>query len=164
MHEARTDRLRTAFAVHGIEGGDHRALFLLFHQAYDLRPVRSHRSHQVDPGRPVGDIHADRAYDQLPTALVPKDNEELALTLNGKRKLSGSARNPASAGSKLTRADFETATRSAGLNEHAVLNLFDRMKEALPKWMAFIGLGFVPEEVKERYRALITERTARIGL
>lgn len=133
-------------------------------QADYLRPVPSHRSHQLDPGRPVGDIHADRAFDQVPTALVPKDNEELALTLNGKGKLSGSARNPASAGSKLTRADFETAIRSAGQNERAVLNLFNRMKEALPKWMAFTGLGFVPEEVKERYRALIKERTARTGL
>jgi hypothetical protein len=54
--------------------------------------------------------------------------------------------------------------RAAGLNERAILNLFNRMKKALPKWMEFIGLGFVPEELKERYRTLILERAARMGL
>ncbi|MBX2974074.1 MAG: HipA domain-containing protein [Flavobacteriales bacterium] len=91
------------------------------------------------------------AYDHVPTALVLDDPEELALTLNGRK-------------SRITRADFETAMRAAGLNERAILNLFNRMKKALPKWMEFIGLGFVPEELKERYRALIAERAARMGL
>jgi hypothetical protein len=34
----------------------------------------------------------------------------------------------------------------------------------LPKWKDFITLGFVPEELKERYRTLIGERAARVGL
>lgn len=91
------------------------------------------------------------AYDQVATALVLKDNEELALTLNGRN-------------SRLTRADFETAMRAARLNERAILNLFNRMRKALPMWMDFIGLGFIPEEMKERYRALIIERAVRMGL
>lgn len=91
------------------------------------------------------------AYDHVPTALVLKDSEELALTLNGRK-------------SKLTRADFETAMRAAGLNERAIANLFKRFAKALPTWMEFIGLGFVPEELKERYRALIAERAARMEI
>ena len=91
------------------------------------------------------------AYDHVPTALVLEDNEELALTLNGRK-------------SKLTRADFETAMRAAGLNDRAILNLFNRMKKALPKWMEFIPLGFVSEELKEKYVALIDERAARMEL
>lgn len=91
------------------------------------------------------------AYDLVPSTLLINETEELALTLNGRK-------------SKLTRADFETAMRSAGLNERAILNLFNRMKKALPKWMDFIGLGFIPEEMKERYRALIMERAARMAL
>ncbi|HRD52816.1 MAG TPA: HipA domain-containing protein [Flavobacteriales bacterium] len=91
------------------------------------------------------------AYDHVPTALVLEDSEELALTLNGRK-------------SRIARTDFETAMRAAGLNERAILNLFNRMKKALPKWMEFIGVGFIPDEMKERYRALITERAERMGL
>jgi serine/threonine-protein kinase HipA len=98
-----------------------------------------------------GHYNLSPAYDLVPSTLLINETEELALTLNGRK-------------SKLTRSDFETAMRAAGLNERAILNLFNRMKKALPKWMEFIGLGFVPEEMKERYRALIVERAARIGL
>ncbi len=90
------------------------------------------------------------AYDHVATALVLEDNEELALTLNGRK-------------SKLTRADFETAMRAGGFNDRVILNLFNRMKKALPKWMEFIGYSFVSDELKERYRALIYERAARMG-
>jgi serine/threonine-protein kinase HipA len=99
----------------------------------------------------VGRYRLAPAYDHVPTALVLEDNEELALTLNGRK-------------SKLTRADFETAMRAAGLNDRAILNLFNRMKKALPKWMEFIPLGFVSEELKEKYVALIDERAARMEL
>ena len=98
-----------------------------------------------------GHYHLSPAYDLVPSSLLIKETEELALTLNGRK-------------SKLTRADFETAMRAAGLNERAILNLFNRMKKAMPKWMEFIGLGHVPDELKEKYRALINERAERIGL
>ncbi len=98
-----------------------------------------------------GHYNLSPAYDLVPSTLLINETEELALTLNGRK-------------SKLTRVDFETAMRAAGLNERAILNLFNRMKKALPKWMDFIGLSFVPKELKERYRTLITERAARMGL
>jgi serine/threonine-protein kinase HipA len=98
-----------------------------------------------------GHYNLSPAYDMVPSTLLINETEELALTLNGRK-------------SKLTRTDFETAMRAAGLNERAILNLFNRMKKALPKWMEFIDLGFVPEELKERYRVLINERAARMGL
>lgn len=98
-----------------------------------------------------GHYNLSPAYDLVASTLLINETEELALTLNGRK-------------SKLTRTDFETAMRAAGLNERAILNLFNRMKKALPKWMEFIGLGFVPEELKERYRVLITARAARMGL
>ncbi len=98
-----------------------------------------------------GHYNLSPAYDLVPSTLLINETEELALSLNGRK-------------SKLTRTDFETAMRAAGLNERAILNLFNRMKKALPKWIEFIALGFVPEEMKERYRVLITERAARMGL
>jgi len=98
-----------------------------------------------------GHYNLSPAYDLVPSTMLINETEELALTLNGRK-------------SRITRADFETAMRAAGLNDRAILNLFNRMKKALPKWMEFIGLGFVPEEMKERYRELITERSVRMEL
>lgn len=98
-----------------------------------------------------GSIHLSPAYDLVPSALLINETEELALTLNGRK-------------SKLTRADFETAMRAGGLNERAIGNLFNRFAKALPKWKAFIPLGFVPEELKERYVELIDARAARMGI
>lgn len=98
-----------------------------------------------------GSYHLSPAYDMVPSALLINETEELALTLNGRK-------------SKLTRADFETAMRAAGLNERAIANLFNRFAKAVPKWKAFIPLGFVPGELKERFVELIDARAARMGL
>ena len=98
-----------------------------------------------------GHYRLSPAYDQVPTALVLKDNEELALTLNGRK-------------SKLTRADFESAMRAGGLNERAIANLFTRFSKALPKWKEFIAVGFVTEELKEKYVSLIGERADRMEI
>ncbi|MBK6774587.1 MAG: HipA domain-containing protein [Flavobacteriales bacterium] len=98
-----------------------------------------------------GHYNLSPAYDLVPSTLLINETEELALTLNGRK-------------SKLTRNDFETAMRAGGLNERAIANLFTRFTMALPKWKAFIPLGFVPEELKVKYVALIGERAARMGL
>jgi len=98
-----------------------------------------------------GHYNLSPAYDLVPSTLLINETEELALTLNGRK-------------SKLTRNDFETAMRAGGLNERAIANLFTRFAMALPKWKAFIPLGFVPEELKVKYVALIGERAARMGL
>ncbi len=98
-----------------------------------------------------GHYNMSPAYDMVPSSLLINETEELALTLNGRK-------------SKLTRADFEAAMRAAGLNDRAILNLFNRMKKAIPEWIEFIGLGFVTAELKGRYRALIMERAGRMDL
>ena len=91
------------------------------------------------------------AYDLVPSSLLINETEELALTLNGRK-------------SKLTRSDFETAMRAAGLNDRAIANLFNRFAKALPKWNAFIPLSFVPEELQDPFIKLIEDRAVRMGL
>ena len=55
------------------------------------------------------------AYDMLSTALVmPEDTEELALTLNGKKR-------------KLKKTDFVTSMRASGLDEKVIENLFKKL-------------------------------------
>lgn len=86
------------------------------------------------------------AYDMLATLLVmPGDTEELALTLNGKKR-------------KITRQDFVVAFTASGLNAKIIDNLFAKFRKMLPQWLEFIDISFLPLELKERYKTLLTER------
>jgi serine/threonine-protein kinase HipA len=92
------------------------------------------------------------AYDMVATALVnPKDTEELALTLDGKKR-------------SISRRSFENACYIAGLNEKSVGAIFRRFEKAIPRWLEFIGISFLPEVLKEEFRAIIKQRAGRVGL
>ncbi len=72
------------------------------------------------------------AYDLLSTALVlPEDTEELALTLNGRKR-------------KLRRNDFVQAMTASGMDEKVIDNLFKKFIKAIPKWDEWIDVSFLP--------------------
>ena len=86
------------------------------------------------------------AYDMLSTALVmPEDTEELALTLNGKKR-------------KIKKADFATSMQASGLEEKVINNIFAKFTKAKEKWFEFIDLSFLPDEMKEGFKAIIAEK------
>ena len=90
------------------------------------------------------------AYDLVATALVnPADDEDLALTLNGKKK-------------KVNRHDFTTAFGTLGLDSKQQENLFKKMEKAKTKWLEFIDISFLNEEMKTGYKNLIQDRFNRI--
>jgi serine/threonine-protein kinase HipA len=90
------------------------------------------------------------AYDLVATALVnPADDEDLALTLNGKKK-------------KVNRHDFTTAFGTLGLDTKQQENLFKKMEKAKTKWLEFIDISFLNEEMKTGYKNLIQDRFNRI--
>lgn len=90
------------------------------------------------------------AYDMLSTALVnPADDEDLALTLNGKKK-------------RINRNDFIMAFSTLKLDSKQQANLFSKMKKAKEKWIEFIQLSFLSTDFKEKYIQLINERFERI--
>lgn len=90
------------------------------------------------------------AYDLVATALVnPADDEELALTLNGKKK-------------KITRKDFESAFRTLRLQEKQQQHIFARMQAAIPAWRRHIGVSFLSQDYQEAYRHLIETRWERM--
>ena len=90
------------------------------------------------------------AYDLLSTAIaMPEDEEELALTLNGKKK-------------KIKREDFEKAMRDNGMDDKAITNLFNKFEKALPKWYSIIKESFLPTEQQTKYRDLIERMSARL--
>ena len=91
------------------------------------------------------------AYDMLSTALVmPEDTEELALTLNGKKR-------------KIKKTDFVTSMKASGLDEKVINNIFAKLAKVKDRWFAFIDLSFLPDEMKEAFKAIIAERLSLLA-
>ena len=86
------------------------------------------------------------AYDLLNIAIVnPKDKEELALTLNGKK-------------SRLKLSDFLKASATMGIEKNVTMQLIASMKNALPAWAELINNSFLSKDMKEAYLELIDKR------
>lgn len=101
--------------------------------------------------RPANDYMMTPAYDLLSTALaMPEDDEELALTLNGKKK-------------RIKREDFEIAMRDSGLEEKAISNLFLRFSKAIPKWHELITESFLPLNLQKAYHDKIDKMVRKIS-
>lgn len=92
------------------------------------------------------------AYDLVPTALVnPADNEELALTLNAKKR-------------KLNYKDFLAAYENGGLNKKVLDNTLELFQYCKPEMEAVLEKSFVSEEYKDNYYALLNNRYKQLGL
>ncbi len=90
------------------------------------------------------------AYDLGATALVnPTDEEDMALTLNGKKK-------------KLKRSDFVVAFNTMKLDAKQQENIFKKMVNAKSKWFDFIDTSFLSEDYKIAYKKLIEDRMTRL--
>lgn len=90
------------------------------------------------------------AYDLVATALVnPADDEDLALTLNGKKK-------------KISRNDFIAAFNTLKLDEKQQVNIFKKMQKAKASWFVCIDDSFLNSPMKVAFKHLIENRFARI--
>lgn len=90
------------------------------------------------------------AYDLVATALVnPADDEDLALTLNGKKK-------------KINRNDFIASFTTLGLDPKQQENIFKKMEKSKANWFGFIDLSFLNEEMKVAYKNLLQDRFTRL--
>jgi serine/threonine-protein kinase HipA len=79
--------------------------------------------------------------------IFPEDEEELALTLDGRKK-------------RLTKQNFIRAMASSGLGDKVIEKIFRKFVNAAPKWYDFIDTSFLPAELKENYKE---EIEANIG-
>lgn len=92
------------------------------------------------------------AYDLVPTVLVnPADTEELALTLNAKKR-------------KLNYNDFLAAFENGGLSKKVLDNTLELFVYAKPEMLAVLEKSFVSEEFQMKYRVLIENRYRQLGL
>ena len=100
---------------------------------------------------PGGEVRLSPGYDLLPTVLlIPEDKEEMALTLNGKKR-------------KLTLSDFRRFGLALQLTDRQVENSFRRINQALNSGLDLIGQSVCSAENKLRYRDLIVARAMRLG-
>ena len=91
-----------------------------------------------------------QAYDLVNVHLVfPEDEEELALTLDGRKK-------------RINKQNFVRAMASSGLGDKVVENIFLKFADAASKWYEFIDNSFLPAELKEKYKAEIRANLGKI--
>ena len=102
--------------------------------------------------RPANAYQLTPAYDLLNIAIAnPKDKEELALTLFGRK-------------SKFQLDDFLKAATTMGLEQNVVMRLIGNMHKVLPKWKQLIQDSFLSEEMKDRYEQLLMSRLSRLTI
>ncbi len=86
------------------------------------------------------------AYDLINARIInPKDDEELALPLNGKKK-------------RLKLQDFISSAKRMGIDEIVVMHLFEKYKKLIPKFEEMINVSFLNDELKEKYILLLKNR------
>ncbi|MEA1875942.1 MAG: HipA domain-containing protein [Bacteroidota bacterium] len=92
------------------------------------------------------------AYDLLSTRLIipeKDDPEELALTMNGRKR-------------KFRMGDFQQLAKSLNLNQKQTDNIFKRFLKFMPSVLDFINSSFLSEDKKLKYKELIQERADRL--
>ena len=91
------------------------------------------------------------AYDLLNVAIInPDDTEELALTLNGKKR-------------KLRREHFEQLGNDLGLTSKQIRGSFDRMIKNKSKAITWIDQSFLSDEMKKAYKDLLEIKYNQLG-
>ena len=90
------------------------------------------------------------AYDLLNVVIAnPRDTEELALTMNGKK-------------SRISLNDFKVAAAKADIPEKVIDGLAAHFKKCLPAWEAMINMSFLRTDLKQAYVELLRERIESI--
>ena len=98
-----------------------------------------------------GMIRMTPAYDLLNAAILnPKDDEELALTLDGRKK-------------HLKRSDFISAGEIMGIDTKIVDRLIGKYVRLQSEMTEFIGQSFLDDDLKSKYIELVSERIDRIN-
>ncbi len=91
------------------------------------------------------------AYDLLNVAIInPDDKEELALTLNGKKR-------------KLRREHFEQLGNDLGLTSKQIRGSFDRIIKNKSKAITWIDQSFLSDKMKKAYKDLLEIKYNQLG-
>lgn len=96
--------------------------------------------------RPKALYQLSPAYDLLNVAIAnPKDKEEMALSINGKK-------------ARIKLADFLKASDTMGIEQRVTLGLINGLRDAMPAWIDLINNSFLSDDMKQNYLDLISRR------
>ena len=96
--------------------------------------------------RPKALYQLSPAYDLLNVTIAnPKDKEEMALPINGKK-------------AQIKLADFLKASDTMGIEQRVTLGLINGLRNAMPAWIDLINNSFLSDEMKQNYLDLISRR------
>ena len=100
--------------------------------------------------RTPGHYTLSQAYDLVNVHLVfPEDKEDLALTLDGRKK-------------RIKKQNFIRAMASSGLGDKVIERIFQKFVDVVPKWYDFIDTSFLPVELKEKYKEEIETNLVKL--
>ena len=86
------------------------------------------------------------AYDMLPVnVIMPEDDEQLALTVNGKKH-------------NIRRNDFLKFAETSGISRDAALKMIQKILSMREQYLQMCEESYLPNDLKERFLALIDER------
>lgn len=90
------------------------------------------------------------AYDLLCTRIaMPEDKEEMALTINAKKR-------------KLKRGDFDILAKSLHIPEKAISNSYQKFAGRIKEAKEWIDISFLPKKMREDYKRIITENSKKM--
>lgn len=92
-----------------------------------------------------------RAYDMLPVNIImPEDEEQMALTLNGKKR-------------NIRKNDFMKFAETCGITEKSAKNIMSKICSLKEKFMQQCDESYLSEELKLKTKELIEQRIGIIG-
>ena len=99
---------------------------------------------ETEPGNRI--FRLSRAYDMLPVnVIMPEDQEQLALTINGKKR-------------NIHKKEFRILAESCGISLHVAERMIKRVCGLEEKLFKQIDMAYLSEEQKERVKILVQER------
>ncbi len=91
------------------------------------------------------------ASEFIASAIVSPHDDEIALTINRKRK-------------GITRIDLEAAMKHSGIKAKIINGIFARYIAIIPIWSEIIDSSHIGEELKDRYKTFLLERIEKLKL
>lgn len=101
----------------------------------------------IETAEGSGEYVLSPAYDLLPVnANMPADKEQFALAMNGKKM-------------NIRKGDFLKFADTCGITRQTAEKLIKNLIRFTPKWLAMCDEAILPDELKERLKKIIAERT-----
>ncbi len=92
------------------------------------------------------------AYNLLCTKMaIPEDKDEMALTLNGKKR-------------KMIKSDFDSLAKNLKIPQKTVENVYNRFAKKIDEAKSFIDASFLTEEMKRLYMDILMDLASKIDL